>query len=419
MSWLLPSAFVIGGIAAVAAIALHFIARSRPLAEPLPTARFVPPRSIRARTRSYALNDVLLLLLRITAILAITAAVAAPVVASARGRTARIVRSDRSRAIGRIEEPRDSARSIARAGDFIVAFDSSTSAVASVDSLSSSSASGSLSTALVDAERIAATLADRADSVELVVISPFGAEEVDSATFRIRAAWPGRVRTVRVAASAPSAKPLAITTTATVDDPVIAGLSLVAHVDPSASIRVVRTRLTPADSAWARDSGHVLVHWPATDRDASWPQRSRLDAVGAVASKSGAVVARLPRVWQLSGRAIARWSDGEAAAVEHKVGAGCIRDVGILFDPGGDVTLRPAFKELVLAFLESCDDPGTVQPMGAAELASFAGGGLLATASALRDRQRDSSKWTPWLLGIGALLLIAELAMRRGQAGSR
>ena len=53
----MPSALAIGALAAVVAIALHFIARSRPLAEPLPTARFIPERRfMRARARSHWLT---------------------------------------------------------------------------------------------------------------------------------------------------------------------------------------------------------------------------------------------------------------------------------------------------------------------------------------------------------------------------
>src|SRR5258707_834809 len=71
MNWLIPSALGIAGIAAIVAVALHFIARSRPLAETLPTARFVPDRPIYARTRSFALTDFPLLALRLAAIAAI------------------------------------------------------------------------------------------------------------------------------------------------------------------------------------------------------------------------------------------------------------------------------------------------------------------------------------------------------------
>ncbi|MEO6877104.1 MAG: BatA domain-containing protein, partial [Gemmatimonadaceae bacterium] len=96
MTWLVPSALAIAGVASAIAIALHFIARSRPLAEPLPTARFIPPNPVHARSRSFALTDLLLLAIRIAALLAIGLAVAAPVI-SGRGRVERIVLADRSR----------------------------------------------------------------------------------------------------------------------------------------------------------------------------------------------------------------------------------------------------------------------------------------------------------------------------------
>src|SRR5512142_3163682 len=100
VSWLLPSALAIAGVSALVATALHFIARSRPLAESLPTARFVPHRPVRARARSIALSDVLLLVVRTAAVLALGAAVAGPVFAGARGRVRRIVALDRSRDVG-------------------------------------------------------------------------------------------------------------------------------------------------------------------------------------------------------------------------------------------------------------------------------------------------------------------------------
>ena len=46
MTWLIPSAIAIAAAASLVAIALHFIARSRPVAEIFPTARFIPQRAI-------------------------------------------------------------------------------------------------------------------------------------------------------------------------------------------------------------------------------------------------------------------------------------------------------------------------------------------------------------------------------------
>lgn len=417
MSWLLPSAFIVAGAAALAAIALHFIARSRPIAESLPTARFVPHRPVRARARSMALSDVLLLLMRIAAVLALGAAVAAPVFAAARGRGTRIVLVDRSRDVADAREARDSARTLVRDGDVIVAFDSAATRVnaATLDS-TSVDAAGSLSSALAMAIRVAALIASKTDSIELDVVSPLAVEEFDDATSRIRAEWPGRLRVVPLRGSVTNARPLRVESNASQNDIVIAGLSLAGVLRPSGDVRVVRGRATIADSAWAHDSGNVLVHWPVSDSAADWPPRPTIDAIGGVTSSSGTLIGRFPRVWTLTGRAIARWADGEPAAVEHSVGRGCIRDVAIVFDPSSDIALRAPFREFVARLLEPCDGVRRTQSADSAFIATLTGGSnlpRLASAAALRDRANESSSWTPWLLSLGALLLLVELIVRR------
>ena len=168
MTWLVPSALAVTGVAALVAIALHFIARSRPIAETLPTARFIPLRAVHARTRSVALSDVLLLLLRLAAVAAIGAAVAGPVVARARGRVARIVLADRSRDVASVAELRDSVRSVARGGASIIAFDTIAAPISAsaFDSLPLARAAGSLSTAFAAAARAAARVSPQSDSIE-------------------------------------------------------------------------------------------------------------------------------------------------------------------------------------------------------------------------------------------------------------
>ena len=415
MSWLLPSALAIAGAAALVTVALHFIANSRPLAEPLPTARFVPERALRARTRSIAFSDALLLLVRVAAIAAIGAGAAAPVIASARGRIARVVLVDRSRAVIGAPGWRDSIRATLRPGDVTIAFDSAATPLTARDSLTPLPVRGSLSAALAAAIRSAATLARVADSAELVIVSPVVAEELDAATLRIRGAWPGRVRIVRVAAAAARPVSAVVETTADANDPVIAGLSLIAPVRADGWIRVARAHLTAADTAWAREAGHVLVHWPASDTAASWRQRAAVDAIGAVSSASGTVVARLPRTWALTGAAIARWPDGEPAAVEHAVGGGCIRDVAILLDDAGDVTLRASFQAFAQALLAPCGGARDLTAADGATIATLQGSGQLAAAASLVDREGERSPLTPWLLALGAALLTIELALRRGR----
>ena len=417
MSWLLPSALAVAGIAALVATALHFIARSRPLAEALPTARFIPLRSVHARARSLALSDVLLLLLRVAAIAAIGAAVARPVIARARGRVARIVVVDHSRAVASAAELRDSARSASRGADRVIAFDSAArpTANSAIDSVSPSSARGSLSAAFAASLRSGVELASRADSFELVIVSAFADEEMDDATTRIRATWPGRVRLVSVRNAQAEDSPARIESAATADDAVIAGLSLAvaSRAGASRAVRVVRDRMTPGDSAWARDSDHVLVHWPATDSAANWPRRAAIDAIGGVTTATGTLVGRFPRAWSLTGRAVARWADGEPAAVETQSGRGCVRDVAVLFDPASDVTLREPFRRFAAALLEPCGGARSSHRVADATLTQLAGSGRLAAADAFRATQASTSPATPWLLIVGALLLLIELAARR------
>lgn len=421
MTWLLPSALAVAGIAALAATALHFIARSRPLAEALPTARFIPLRSVHARARSLALSDVLLLLLRVAAIAAIGAGVARPVIARARGRVARIVVVDRSRAVASAAELRDSVRSAARGADRLIAFDTTARPIApsAIDSLSASSAPGSLSAAFAAALRSGVELSKQSDSIELVIVSPFAGEEIDDATSRIRATWPGRVRLVSVRNIEVEDSPARIESAAGVDDPVIAGLSRagVSRAGASRSVRVVRQRMTPSDSAWARDSDHIVVHWPATDSAVNWPRRAMIDAIGGVTTATGTLVGRFPRAWSLTGRPVARWADGEPAAVETQTGLGCVRDVAVLFDPVSDVTLREPFRQFAAALLEPCGGARSSHRVTGATLTQLAGSGRLAAAGAFRATEASASPATPWLLIVGALLLLVELAARRAMGG--
>ena len=417
MSWLLSSALIVAGVAALAAFALHFIARSRPVAESLPTARFVPHRPVHARARSMALSDVVLLLLRVAAVLALGAAVAAPVFAAARGRVTRIIMVDRSHDVADVREARDSVRALFRDGDVLVAFDTAAARVSgtAIDS-APVDAAGSLSSALAMAIRVAAQISPKTDSIELDVVSPLAVEELDEATLKIRAEWPGRVRVVPLRASTTNARAPRVESNAAQNDIVLAGLSLAGVLRPSGDVRVVRGRATAADSAWARGSGNVLVHWPVSDSAADWQPRATIDAIGGVTSSSGTLIGRFPRVWTLSGRAIARWVDGEPAAVEHSVGRGCIRDVGIVFDPASDITLRAPFRQFVARLLEPCGGVRRTERADSAFIVALAGGSGLprfAPATALRDPTTESSSWTPWLLGLGALLLIVELAVRR------
>jgi len=416
MSWLLPSALGVAAAAAILVVALHFIARSRPLAEALPTARFVPNRPVHAKTRSIALTDLLLLLARVAAVAALGLAVAGPMI-SRRGRVARIIMVDHSRAVASAGEVRDSVRRIASTADVVVLFDSvaRVTPLASLDSLRTTGAPGSLSAAIAAATRRAVVASTDADSLELVLVSPLAHEELDAATTKLRAAWPGRIRLVPVAAVDSRAVKPRVQIRADANDAVAAGLSLMGVAAPEGSVRLVRTAPTHDDSLWATGAGHVLVHWPARDGVAGWKHRASIDAIGGVSANDASVVARFPRLWVIEGDAIARWSDGEAAAVERIVGNGCMRDVAVLIDESSDLTLRAPFRRFAAELISPCGGALATAPVDSVTRVALAGGNALAVSTSVRDRTIESSPWTPWLLALAALLLLGELALRRTQ----
>jgi hypothetical protein len=219
---------------------------------------------------------------------------------------------------------------------------------------------------------------------------------------------------VRVAgARFPSTTPPRVAAGASVDDPVVAGIALAGALSQNANVRLLRSHVTAGDSAWARDSGHVVLHWPSGDEEARWPKRATIDAIGAVASSGGVLVARFPRLWVIEGRAIAHWADGEPAAVERPLGKGCIRDVAVVFDPSSDVTLRAPFREFVRPLLEPCGGARGSSPLDSSAVAALAGTGTLASSGVLRDRASETSRWTAPLLFAVAALLLLELALRR------
>jgi hypothetical protein len=330
---------------------------------------------------------------------------------------ARVIVADRSRDVASIQEIRDSVRALFRSGDVVIAFDSDAAVIPTLDSLKRVDARGSLSAALASAVTAGASLATRTDSVDLIIVAPLTSGEVDDATARIRSVWPGRARVVQTAAATmPVATPPRVTTMTTTDDPVVAGLALMgvnAGAATPAPVRLVRTRVSAADTAWSRDSGHVLIHWPASDDNSRWAKRANLDAIGGVSSSGGVMVGRFPRLWVLGGHAIARWADGEPAAVEHPSGAGCIRDVGVVFDASGDATLRQPFRDFVQPLLGPCGGRQSATPLATPVVERLDGSGRLASSDELRDRSSERSPWTPWLLFLVAALLTLELAMRR------
>jgi hypothetical protein len=320
VTFLFPWFFAVAVAAAAAAVGLHFIVMRQAPREMFPTARFVPDRELDAPAIGRRPADLVLLALRVALLLLIGAAFARPVVPPRRVPLYRIVAVD----------------------------------------------SGSISTALVRALRSAAEARERADSLELTVVSPLTRDRFDAATDSIRALWPGAI----TVDTAPPRPPLT-----------------------------------------ARPA---IVHWPADAPAPGTTVRARIDTVGALVAGDLVVVAPFERRWRFdsvpaSARVVARWVDGEPAAIED----GCERDVAVAVPTGGDIVLRPAFRRFVEAMHAPCG--GTPSPAAAAaDIEALRGRGpTRVSARAVQSATIVPAPLLPWLLGAAIVLAFAELAVRR------
>ena len=416
----------------------HLLVTRQPPSHALPTVRFVPEAPVRAITIARRPDDRRLMLLRILIVLLIGLAMAKPVVVPARRPVARVVLWDRSGAVADPNAARDSVVAWQREGDVVVAFDAAAGIVEQLPAVSPheptdrrtdgsaerriDGPSGRLSPALIVALRAAARLRASVDSIELVIVSPLTGVESDASTSAIRALWPGRIRLVRVAATAEQpATSGGIQVIATPDDP----LTLVSRPSTRSgepTVRVLRSPAAPADSVWAASAPRVLVRWPATGGPPGWQPLSRPDTAGAVIAGGAALVFPLARSWgqgtgDVSARPIARWPDGTVAATERSLGLGCIRDVAVPVEARGDFVLRSDFARFFHAMTAPCGQAVADGKPAPVDTALLVGTGPLAAASAIHPSQSVPTPLTPWLLGAALVLSLVELRVRsRGTA---
>ena len=401
MSFLAPIWLGVAAAVGVGILVAHLFSTSVPPRDYLPTVRFVPEGAPMAVMRTRRLSDVPLLLLRLLAVALFGLALAG--VHLTRNGPSAIVLVDASRAVRSFGEVRDSARAAAAEDAMLIAFDASARRVSrdSLETMDATDARGSLSAALVVAHRAMAPVSEGRERTELIVVSPLVREEVDSASARLLALWSGPVRHVRVAAADPPTVN-GVTVRATGDDPVAAAVSRAPKVQSPEhrAARIVRTLPTRADTAWARDSGNVLVLWPADERSDLLARRATVDTQTAVAAGSHVVVATFARAHQpRGGRVLARWIDGEPAATETPLGRGCIREVAIPVDPVGDVVLRENFRAIAGRIIEPC---GGSRDFTASVMPSKA---TAARSDNVQVLRRTDNR-LPWLLAAFALAVL-------------
>jgi hypothetical protein len=398
---LAPAYFFAALFVAAGAVGLHFLVTRQPPSEPLPTVRFVPPARVDVTTLTRKPEDLLLLLVRVLLVLLAGAAFARPVLVRRRP-VARVILADYSTAVADTADVADSVRRIAADGDAVVPF------------------RGTLSSALISGMRSGAALRTAADSLELVIVSPFARGQLDGATPAIRARWPGRIRLVAVEGrKREPASRTGVTVRGAADDALAVAVAAAGLSRGDSSVRVVRDGMTAADSALATGGG-TLVRWPASGGIEGWHAREKPDTAGAVVVGDVAVVYPFPRRWHTdsadtAGVVVARWVDGAPAAVERRHGTGCIRDVSILVPPRGDLILRSDFARLLGVLISPCG--AARRPAGAPpNLALLAGSGPLASWADVPAPEIVRTPLVPWLLAAALLLALLELRVRRTTA---
>jgi aerotolerance regulator-like protein len=426
MSLLAPGFFVASLAVAAAIVALHFIVTRQPRAAMLPTARFVPDTRATTVARARRPSDLLLMLLRVLLVLAAGAGLAKPVLTARRGASARVIVVDVSRSARDSIATRDSVRALYRSGDAVVVFDSSARVVAAnvgdtLGELRPTTRRGNLSAALIAALRAGSSLRDHADSLELVIVSPFAKEELDAATDSIRKLWPGKARLVRVGSSAASSAdvPGTLVISADTNDPLRVTAALAQLRTTENGKRESENEKLATGTGDGRREGGPLIEWPSTTRPRFSVQRTVRDTVGGVMSGDAVVVAAFDRQWMfppdsLRGTdVIARWVDGEPAAIEKPAGARCVRSVAIPVTPVGDLVIRKDFVRFVASLSRPCSGITSLIPADPAVVAKLEGTGGLAPREAFQPVTDARSELATWLFALAIAAAIGELFARR------
>jgi hypothetical protein len=421
MTFLAPGFFFASLAVALGVIALHFIVTRQPRASILPTARFVPDLPATATARATRPSDLLLMLLRVLIVLAVGAGLAKPILKPSRGAEARVILADVSRSTSDVNALRDSVKALYRDHDALIMFDSSARVISvsgldSIATLERSSKRGNLSSALIAALRAGSSLRDRADSIELVVVSPFAQEEMDAATDSVRRLWPGRARLVRAGAGASEVARVSpkVEIKSAAADPLQVSASL-ARGDSSATGLIVRDANVSTENVADR----AVIEWPSSTRPGGAVARAKSDTIGGVVSGSAIVVAAFERRWSYpadslrGAEVIARWIDGEPAAIETTNASGCSRSVAIPVNPVGDLVIRNDFVKLVAALSRDCISRRARVLAPSAEVEKLKGQGSLAARDAFQPRGDVRSDLAPWLIGLAVAAAIAELFVRR------
>ena len=168
----------------------------------------------------------------------------------------------------------------------------------------------------------------------------------------------------------------------------------------------------------SRGASAPLIEWPASTRPRFSIQRASRDTVGGVMAGEAGVVSTFERQWTFppdslrGAEVIARWVDGEPAAIEKPDGAGCVRSVAIPVTPIGDFVIRHDFVRFVESLSRPCSRITAAISADPAVVAKLAGKGGLAPREAFQPQTDAHSALAPWLFALALAAAIAELFVR-------
>lgn len=425
---------------ALVTVVLHFLSVRRPPVLMLPTMRFIPDKPVRAVSRSARPSDLWLLLMRVAALLLIGIALAGVTWRGTGVKHGRIVvlQQGRGESIALVRQNVAQAMRGGFAGDTVtrvVLLDSAArilsadvsqnlradSITASHDARFSRGAQPTLSAALLSAVRAAGQLVREeptVDAIELVIVAPLTKGSIDAAASEARAMWKGPIRIADTHSSVLDSSTVA-------DSAQRARLVTLVGEKPSDAVSSAlesrRWLVTPERAASATPGSvatPIAVEWPANGIPAGWTTSVR-DTLGAIVARGSALVfpfvrtATVPQSILATGRAIAWWSDGEAAAVEVPTATSCTRHVGIAVPPSSDVLSGQGARALLLALSAPCGgDIDETRIVDSPEWRAFAGTGEAAAASTFQSAVAKRTPWAALLLLLALALLVAEWWVR-------
>ena len=408
MNFLAPGWILVAGVASAVVVAIHLISWRLPRVTPLPTARFVPDEPARRAARTVRLTDLALLALRVAILMAGGLALARPVFRSKPGGTARVIAVERTADTTSLR--RDLASFPEADRTVHVVFDTTARVVgdeaAALAAAKDSNTIASLSVGLLAAIREARVLARNYETVDVALVSAFDQQAFDAATTGVRATWPDSIQIVQRPLAVVSERATRVEIAGDDDDPVVAGIRLAeanGFVEGSSIVR--RAIITTTDSAIAV-TGVAFVVWPRLAADSQLVD-------GIHAGEATAIGHFIRSHLSDSGRVVARWADGEPAAVERPVGAGCVRTIGFDVPDVGDFTITPGFQRLAAALLAPCGSRHAGRLAADSLIAAIANPPAQPSAFALPDERGSANRLAAALMVLAVLLSTIELVVRR------